>query len=173
MDEQGFDFRPGERRDPKPFEPPPWEKAAFEELRQKLPQPSEKTEVPDGGEQTQTTPPIGLAGGTTNARPASSDEATGTTAAVDDAMVIEMLSELSAEEPAQPKGLFAVGFGAGLVLVAIGGVMIVWAMAAVLSSRQTGWVGQWSGAGLGIFGAFFVGMGVWMLYRTLKQRGVL
>ena len=180
MDEQGFDFKPSERREPKPYEPPPWERDAFEELQRAQP---EKSVVPakepeqEGAESVAPQEPASSAASEQSSAP---DDQIAEAAAVgperpalDEARVIEMLSELSAEEPAKPNEYFAVGFGAGLVLVAIGGVLIVWGMAALVSSRQTGWVGQWSGAGLGMFGVFFMGMGVWMLYRTLKQRGVL
>lgn len=35
MSDEGFNFRPTERREAKPFEPPPWEADAFEEMARK------------------------------------------------------------------------------------------------------------------------------------------
>jgi hypothetical protein len=181
MDDQGFDFAPTERRAPKPFEPPPWERDAFEELKRKQAEEGPPAAAEEREEdQAPSTVPTAPASAEQSGRepeqvketaPGSQEPDDG--AEVDEAQVIEMLAGLAEEDPARPQGYFTVAFGAGLLMVAIGGVLVIWAMAALVSSRQTGWVGQWSGAGLGLFGAFFLGMGVWMLYRTLKQRGVL
>jgi hypothetical protein len=84
-----------------------------------------------------------------------------------------MLSGLAEEEPAPTQLYQRVAIGTGMALFALGAVLIVWAMAALVSARQTGFMGQMGGVGLGLFGAFFVGMGLWLFYRTLKQRGVL
>ena len=87
--------------------------------------------------------------------------------------MVEMLAGLAAEEPKPTDAYVPVALGTGLGLLALGGVLLVWAMAALVGSRQTGSMGQVGGAGLGLFGVFFLSMGVWLVYRTLKQRGVL
>jgi hypothetical protein len=179
MDEQGFDFKPEERREPKRFEPPPWEQAAFEELErtraaQAPREPKQQREEEESGQPNEPPASKEQESAPSAAVPRTDgDVGPGQPTALDESQVIEMLAGLSEEDPARPRSYFTVAFGAGLFLVAVGGVLIIWAMAALVSSRQTGSVGQWSGAGLGMFGAFFLGMGAWMLYRTLKQRGVL
>ena len=87
--------------------------------------------------------------------------------------MLEMLAGLAAEEPKPTTVYVPVALGTGLGLLALGGVLLIWAMAALVGSRQTGSMGQVGGAGLGLFGVFFLSMGVWLVYRTLKQRGVL
>jgi hypothetical protein len=192
VDDQGFDFRqPAHTREPKRFEPPPWEREAFADLERKREQeaaaaqaptepegaPAEPSPpVPDDTEAAQSAGPGAHAGG----QPAdggNGDAPAGVGDAgaepLDERVVIEMMAGLAAEEPSAKTSFFAVGVGSAIVLVAIGGVLMVWGMAALVGARATGWVGQMGGVGLGMFGVFFFGMGVWLLYRTLKQRGVL
>lgn len=188
MDEQGFDFRhPQKRREPKRFEPPPWEKQAFEELERKreeerreeearkaaeeepeilVAQPVEpETERP--GEEPDVTEPEPVGAG--------EDEAAGEPKAkgIEEREMIEMLAALAAEEPkpSQEYPQVAIAIGVGIAL--LGAVLVIWAMAALVGASRTGAVGYVGGAALGFFGVFFMAMGVWMVYRALKQRGVL
>jgi hypothetical protein len=179
VDEQGFDFkRPAGRREPKRFEPPPWEKDAFDELQKRkseeeakaaeiaavLEQASEPEPAagrvdeaePDAPEVRGAEPEEGLKGGQ-----------------LDERQVLELMAGLAAEEPPVARGIHKVAIATGMGLMALGAVLLIWGMAALVGSRQTGSLGQVGGLGLGFFGAFFMGMGLWLIYRTLKQRGVL
>lgn len=183
MSDDGFDFRrAAERRDTKRFEPPPWEREAFEELERKRAKEAAETEVaaavaaqaveecqepaPKSREASQGGAACGPAEG-----PAAGPAASGGQA--DEARMIEMLAELSAEDPPATRDYFTVSLGASLLMVALGAVLLVWGIAALVGSRRTGAVGSFAGTGLLLFGAGFFGGGVWMAYQTLKRRGVL
>jgi len=66
-----------------------------------------------------------------------------------------------------------VAIASAIVLGSIGGVLIIWAMAAMVGSQKSGATGAVGGLVLLVFGAGFVFGALWLAYRTLRQRGVL
>ncbi|HSK48733.1 MAG TPA: hypothetical protein VLA05_12140, partial [Coriobacteriia bacterium] len=173
--------KPVERRDRKSFEPPPWERQAFEELeRQRATETALSSESEPVQELAGTAGPTGAEAvppvttfEAARARHADASDGEQGGGGVSEAEMLELLAGLAQEEPPPVKSLLGVAIGSGLVLVALGGMLMIWGIAALVGARRTGWIGQVTGGGLGMFGVFFLGMGVWMLYRTLKQRGVL
>lgn len=168
MDEHGFDFKPVEKRDPRRFEPPPWERDAFErrerekerasetEVRLKEP-PAQEEEAPEVTAVEAETPP----------------KVAKEAPKLDEARVTEMLAALNVEDPPVDTRHGKVAVAVSLGTMALGAVLIMWGMAAFVGARDTGLFGRVTGVGLATFGAFFVGAGSWLLYRTLKQQGVL
>lgn len=177
MSDQGFDFRPpAEKRAPKAFEPPPWERDAFEELERKrahevAQQESAAVRAAVSEPQEEVRPPETETPATSLGPEAPGPGSEG--GGVPESVVLELMAGLAAEEPTATEAYSGVALGTAIFLVALGGVLVVWAMAALVGARVTGWIGQMTGTGLGLFGLFFFGMGVWLLHRTLKQRGVL
>jgi hypothetical protein len=84
-----------------------------------------------------------------------------------------MLASLSAEEPTSYEGLWRAAIVASILLGAIGAVLIVWSMAALVGARRSGAIGVTGGLILLLFGAGFVTGALWLTVRTLRQRGVL
>ena len=166
MDEAGFDFRPGEKREAKRFEPPPWEKDQFEELARQRAE-DERTappqELPAVAPQAIVTP-----------EGATPEAATGPPAStVDDARVTEMLAELAAEEPPATRAYWKTSVAVGAGIVAFGAVFVIWGMAALVATRRIGTVGMFGGSVLLLFGAGFVVGGLYVVVKNLRQRGVL
>lgn len=190
MADDGFDFHTPERREAKQFEPPPWEREAFEELERKRADqevgqrpPVDQAAAgatqapPDAPEREVERGPVseaavgqGVAAGRA-AQPGSEDAPVGPT--LDEARVTEMLAGLSAEEPRSAEGLWRAAIGSAIVLGAIGVVLVVWAIAAIVSARRSGAVGLTGGLILLFFGAGFVAGALWLTVRTLRQQGVL
>jgi len=183
--DDGFDFHKPPRREAKQFEPPPWEKEAFEEFErkraeQRAAEQAEVTPGPDEGAESETLSP---GEGVSEAKPPAAVVAHDDTAAssavepeapqLDEAKVVEMLADLSAEDPQENRTLWKVAVASAIVLGAIGAVLIMWAMAAIVGARRTGAVGWASGLVLLTFGAGFVAGAWWLTVRTLRQRGVL
>lgn len=171
MSGSGFDFRPPpERREPKQFQPPPWEEKAFEDLRAKRPAAEEAaSDVPEA--EVGEAPAIKPEPPTRELqKPATENAAEG---ALDAAVVTEMLAGLAAEDPPPIKTLYGVSMAVALFLAGIGVVLLVWAMAAFVGSRNTGTFGVMAGAALALFGIGFVAGGFWLAYKALRRRGVL
>jgi hypothetical protein len=182
VDDQDFQFRlPVEKRAPKPFEPPPWEKDAFEELEKRRvddaselqatnePQVAVEPQAVEPGPVVPVVPAPAAAG----MHVATADAGVEATEPLPEAEMLELMARLAEEEPKPGQAYWLAGAAVGLFLVALGGVLLIWATAAFVGSMRTGVIGKFGGTGLGVFGVFFVSTGVWMLYRTLKQRGVL
>lgn len=183
MSDQDFDFhRPTERREAKRFEPPPWEREAFEELQRKRtteePGP-EQAEPVEREEPAEAAPVVGESAGASTApsetpveRGAVSAGADGRPA-VEERVVLELLAGLRAEEPSIQPTVQRVSLVSALIVSAIGTVMILWGMAALVGSRASGPIGVFGGAVLLFFGAVAIAGAVWLTVRTLRQRGVL
>jgi len=94
--------------------------------------------------------------------------------ALDERRVTEMLADLAAEEPKVDAHAWKVALGSAIVSAAIGGVLIVWATAAMAAAGKSGSAtGRLGGLILLVFGAGFVFGALWLALRTLRQRGVL
>ncbi len=85
------------------------------------------------------------------------------------------MAGLRAEEPTSMQSYGTIALVLSALTGMVGVVMLVWAMAMFVSAnvRGTGRVGVVSGSIVALFGALFIGLGVWVAVRTLRQRGVL
>lgn len=193
MSDQDFDFhRPAERREAKQFEPPPWERDAFEELQRRRSQEENvSTNAPEEAveQNPQAERGTGTSGGdpTTGEAPVAKEPIgghqveppapvkTGAQAKhqVDERVVIELMAGLKAEEPSVQPAVQWISLFSALVIAAIGTVMILWGMAALIGSRASGPTGAFGGTVLLFFGAAAIAGAVWLTVRTLRQRGVL
>ena len=187
MDEQGFDFRKAqERREPKRFEPPPWEREAFEAIRvEREPDQPEAGEphrqpIEDAAPEVPEVPTEEPAGAGTKEQPVEERNGTGP----DEAQVLEMLARLAAEETEETRAVsraaFNVTVGVSITLGAVGMMVLMWGMAMfteIAADKRMGVavaaqkpMGAWT---TGFVGAGLLGLAVWLLYRMLRQRGVL
>lgn len=174
----GFDFRPPQRRESRRFEPPPWEREAFDKLRReredvsdesadapvRQPEPAEPEPVAEG-------PGPDIPEAVDGGREADDPKMAGT--AVDEGAVFEMLAGLAAEEPDTQRTFHTVVLGATAVLAAFGAVIMVWGVVALAGASRTGRVGVTGGSLFFLFGAASVGLAAWVAFKTLRQRGVL
>jgi hypothetical protein len=179
VDDKQFNLRvPAEVKQPRRFEPPPWERDAFEKVQRQreaekqepLPaaveqeaaasaEPLADPVVVDDGAQSQGSPPRKTAS-------VSGEQ-------IEERVLLEMLAGLAAEEPSSEPTYRKISHAASLLLVALGGVLIVWGMAALMSAGTTGMVGSLGGGVMLFFGSGFIGGAAWMTVKTLRQQGVL
>jgi hypothetical protein len=187
VEDQDFNFRPPvERREPKQFEPPPWEHDAFDELsRARAAEQAAAEAAAAEAAAAAANEAERQAAGAGAIEPAQA-EATpaGVTGQADqdagqpkvsEAQVTEMMAGLRAEEPTSMESYGVIAIVLSVFTGLVGVVMLVWAMAMFVSAgaRGTGRVGVVSGSIVAIFGALFIGLSMWVAVRTLRQRGVL
>ncbi len=157
MDDQGFDFRTIlEPREPKRFVPPPWETDSY----------------PKKVSPAQEVPPEEAEPQRSEAAPANPPR----DKAPSEAEMIELLADLAGEEPKDERALMNVTLAAALALSALGMVLMVWGVAAFVragAAEQGAGVARAGAATMWIFGAGFLASAIWLLYRLMKQRGVL
>ncbi len=180
----GFKMPPPQRKEPSRFEPPPWEKEAFEELERRKAAGEERSEavvpateepaadVPLEKRVPEVTKTPGDCGTDGSGVAAEQGKPNGATLPVE-AVLIEMLSELRDEEPSSQNVIHGISIGVAIALLALGAVLVIWGMAGIVGSRFTGTIGLAGGAVLLTFGAGFVALALWLVTRTLRQRGVL
>lgn len=89
---------------------------------------------------------------------------------VDEKQVELMMLELKAEEPTALKGAWMVAVGAGIFMALVGIVIGILGAAAMARVGRAGWFGEMV---VVTFGLAFVGIGAWLVYGALRQRGVL
>ncbi len=193
MGDEGFNFPPSERREPKQFEPPPWERDAFDERARAKEAERQAAEAAKAAEAEAVAAAAARATAAVESMDAatgpvqepsseSEPEATGLTQSpvesepkVSEAELTEMMAGLRAEEPTSMQTYGAIAIALSVFTGLIGAVMLIWAMAMFVSAnaRGTGRVGVISGSIVAFFGALFIGLSVWVAVRTLRQRGVL
>jgi hypothetical protein len=195
VSDKGFDFQPPPpRRQPRQFEPPPWERDQFErQARERAEQeriekeaaqaeaaraaPEQPTKK-DAGISEQVAQPVSTAsdGGEGGAEPTSADveerPAAEPRTVLDERQVELLLLGLREEEPESLAGLWLVGLTAGAVVMVVGLAISLWGTAAMFNSAL-GSTGKLGGTVLVVFGLAFVGVGGWLVYGALRQRGVL
>lgn len=176
-----FRIPPAHRREPGKFEPPPWEREAFEELHRKLDQAQRDDDLDAAidliaeevdGVASPPAPAEVAAKTAAVVTPATEPESEAVTGAeLDQARVTEMLAQLRAEEP-RASDFAGLRVAVGVGMAVLGAVMIVWAMAAFLKP-DGGATAKTGGTVLLLFGAGFIGGGAWTVVQVLKKRGVL
>jgi hypothetical protein len=198
VSDKGFDFQPPPpRRQPRQFEPPPWEKTQFEQhARERAEQEriereaalaaqdeadkaaSEKFVEEDAGagEEVAQAASSESEGSTAVAESAPTDieeqPVAGPRTVLDERQVDLLLLGLREEEPETLAGLWLVSLVANVVVMLVGLVISMWGTAAMVNTRL-GSTGKLGGAVLVVFGLAFVGVGGWLVYGALRQRGVL
>ena len=184
MDDQGFHFQPeSPRREARKFEPPPWEKDLSEQPAREQSEQAMPGVEPSGGDtadrkwEAQTAPPAARAAEVSNQvrRGTASGEGPAVAPAekpVDEQMVARMLIELRAEEPAGLEGAWVVNAAAGFVLVLVGIMAGIWS-ATALAKPGMGTIGFLAALSLLALGLGFLGVGVWLVVKALRQQGVL
>ncbi len=200
MADPGSEFKPVERREAKRFEPPPWERDQFEELaRQRAEQEAEQArlqaeaqaalaqEQAAAAERTMQQPlepaPGAVSAAQTidaetvaddNAPPAAGSPTTmAEVSGPEEAQLTEMLAGLAQEEPPAAEAYWKVNVAIGSVVVVIGLMFVVWAVTALVGAAKSGVVGVFGGSVLLIFGVGFMGGGVYVVVKNLRQQGVL
>lgn len=198
MSDQDFNFSPPppRREAKKVFEPPPWEKEQFDELarrkeaeriaaealaaaatQQQVPaQPVQPAASPASPPpETQAVAPQQVSAAPV-AQPPTAERAPGAEegeAVTEDPRIEAMMLGLRNEEPSFGEDVWKISVGAGAVLAAIGAVFVVWGIVALAATRGAGIAAPFGGVVLTAFGLVFAGIGVWMVLRTMRQRGVL
>ncbi len=165
MGESEFELGLERKQGPKPFEPPPWEREAFEEL-QRLREAQRGSEVPG----------VAVPAATEEAAPERTEaeaKASPRDKKIDPKVLDGLLAELAAEEAQSAVDLGYVGIVSGALLAAIGALLVIWGAAGFAGARQSGMIGITAAGGLGVFGVLFTAIGGWLLYREFKKRGVL
>lgn len=159
MNVQGFDFEgPREKREARSFEPPPWEREAFDELDRRRASEREAQELLRTADRA--------------TRSTQADSVQQEQQAPDEQEIDWMLASLKAEEP-KARDLSSVGVAVGVVIALLGVGLVATAATQLRGlGGAKGFGGQFAG-GLAVFGLFFMGIGGWLVFRTLRQRGVL
>lgn len=182
MSDQDFNFNPPPRRDAKKaFEPPPWEQDQFEELARRKEAEKAAVEVSLGSASGEALPvephegpPLATPVGETAPLQTRGTQATAAAPGDDpDPRIETMLMGLRSEEPPFGRQLWKVALAAAVVLALVGAVLTVWGLFALAAARRTGALGALGGGILISFGLGFVAVGGWMVFRTLRQQGVL
>ncbi len=135
------------RREPRKFEPPPWERDAFEELRRRKEQEQAERELEEALRRAKAAEVQGEAqqpGASEQAAPAPSKaaEEVGQSEAgkpaLDERQVERMLIQLALEEPkaTQHVGTFANAVAAGMAAAGLG--FVVWSAVLFARTRATG-----------------------------------
>ncbi len=160
---------------PKKFEPPPWERAQFEELERSRAEAREEEELaaalselevqatPEESPDSEAAPEI------VPEDTAGAGESGPRQDPLTDPRIEAMFLELSVSEQKAGADLWKIGLFGSLVLACIGAMLLVWGVvAAVRTSGSGGMVGA---SVLIAFGTGFVALAAWMTIRSLRQRG--
>ncbi|MDO9108288.1 MAG: hypothetical protein Q7U89_04765 [Coriobacteriia bacterium] len=134
------------KRAPRFFEPPPWESQQSDEL---------------------------AAAKQVRAESAKDVLAEAEPAKIDEAAMAEMLAKLAAEETHTNQGLWQAGVVASVGVGSIGLIVLIFGFVGFARTAKAGPVGVAGGAILVVFGLGMIALAIWLVVRTLKQRGVL
>lgn len=172
-----------QRREAKGFEPPPWERDAFEELSRKKAEEraEDDLEVALAGLDADEPEPPSAANEPAEDAPGQlpASAAAGPQSAQEDEVVARearaaaMLAQLAQEEPV-PKTHWVAGLVVAGLLASLGLMMLVWGIvgaARTAGVSEAGPVGLIGGVILGVFGIGLVAVASWLAARALKQRG--
>jgi hypothetical protein len=189
VSDQGFDFGPTPpRREARQFEPPPWERDQFErnkreiaereaaaqEARAKVVAEEEAALVAQQMADAATAEASAGAGAarTLGEGAAAQPETPAPKAEIDEKQVAMMMLGLRAEEPPALEGAWVVNLVAGGVVALIGFASAIWGVTA-LARKGLPAAGTLGGVILLGFGLGFLGVGGWLVFKALRQRGVL
>ncbi len=149
------------RREPRSFEPPPWELEQFERLERERSR-REQEAAPE----PVTVPVPEPAGESTVSAGSVPDEA-------DPAELDAMFLALKAEEPPAMEGAWKFGLVSAALVGFIGLMLVVWGAVALARTVGSGPAGVMGAMIMSVMGSMFVALAAWVGVRSLKQRGVL
>ena len=162
------------KRDVRPFEPPPWEREAFEALARKKAEEQAALDLlsaPHPSPKAPAEPQAEAATGADDPAPAATPTPA---AAVDERQVQAMLLELSREETTDTGHIRLVARIAAVITAAVGIGMLVGGLATLGNSqdaaKRTLATTMASGA-LSVFGLCFMAIGVWVWIRSNRVKG--
>jgi hypothetical protein len=138
-----------EKREARRFEPPPWEKEAFEAFARRKAEERQALE----------------ASGDASATPKQEPKPAAPAAAVDERRVQAMLLELGREEKTSTSHIGPVSRVASVV-TGIAGIGMVIGGISILQAAGTKSVAVMGGGALSVFGLCFAGMAVWVWVRS-------
>ncbi len=176
VSDSGFDFKTPRRREAKRFDPPPWEREAFEQLeRRSAAEAGEQGEAgPKSEESVEVAPQLARESKAPVGQGSSEKEGVAEAKPeIEEKRVLEMMAQLAGQEPAMHDKTWKPAIFLAMLAVALGCVMTVWGVAAMVRASETGLTGVAAALVLIAFGVGFVAVAVWMTVRTLRQRGVL
>ena len=166
----------GERREKKPFEPPPWERDAFEKIADRRGQTDALSEVPDEEPAVKPPPKTDAAGESVGPKPEKT--ADGPMCGGDDGEPALpdgfdlMMEGLRGAEAEAGETLDRAGAWVAMAVAVFGVVMFVWGMVGMFRGG-----GKLTAIAMGIalmgVGGLFAGAGVWSATKNLKRQGVL
>ncbi len=145
-----------ERRTPRSFQPPPWEAEQFTEARRTGADSHEPIPEPTASPK----PEAGQASG--EDRRANTDVA----------RMDVMLMRLRSEEPSAATQYRKVGIAAGVFLLVLGLMLVVWGLTALAATYGKGAAGMVGASALLLMGGLFGGVGVWVLVKSTREREV-
>jgi hypothetical protein len=187
VSDQGFDFGPPpSKREARPFEPPPWERDQFEQHRRELAEREAAAQAArdqvlaeqEAARLVEQGVAVSAAAETDGAQPEAAGENDEVPAAavpraeVDEKQVALLMLGLRAEEPRALEGAWVVNLAAGAVVAMVGFASGIWG-AIALSKRGMPVAGTLGAFVLLAFGLGFLGVGGWLIFKALRQRGVL
>lgn len=152
------------RREPRRFEPPPWEREQFERLERER----AGDAAPAPPEPEAPTLPEAVSGTGARPEPAAREPEPAGLPGMD-----EMLLALKAEEPPAVEAAWKLGLVVAVLVGTIGIMLVIWGMVALARSAASGPAGIMGATIMSVMGGLFVGLATWMGARSLKQRGVL
>ena len=182
MSDQDFNFAPPpvKRDRPKPFAPPPWERDQYEQHerdKNDRPQPARETTAEHMDERVpevvaaEVREEAAAAAPVAEAPVARAQDGVAGQARLDERAVAAMLTQLKLQEPDVSESTWKIALAMSFVLIVIGMAISIIGIVATTTTRAA--VGRFGGAVLLVFGFGFIGIGFWVTYRTLRQRGVL
>ena len=174
MSDQGFDFSPPPpRRECKKFEPPPWEAHRIDGPPRRQNGQEGVSLEPVGTQEEQAAVKIPENRTTMDPNASYTPRPQGST--LDEDNLTAMLFELKAEDPTAGRGFNRIGLAAGLFLLALGVLFVIWGtvMIAIAFRAGQGAVGVLIGSMVLVVGTGITGTGAWLVFRTLRQQGVL
>jgi hypothetical protein len=179
-----------EKQKARKFEPPPWEKDAFEALARKKAEEQEALELLVAAQAAAGAPVVAtaeaLASEATTLTPSEdtaaapapapgstapkAEKAPESTLAVDERQVKAMLLELGREETTPTSHIKLISRAASIITGVAGAGMVIGGISALRTAGTTP-VGVMGGGALSVFGLCFVGMAVWVWIRSNRVKG--
>ncbi|MCX8006584.1 MAG: hypothetical protein N3B11_00500 [Coriobacteriia bacterium] len=129
------------RREPRKFEPPPWERDAFEELRRRKEQERAERELQEALErarQAAAQPPAPPPQSAESEKPPPSQQEAAEAAGLDERAVERMLIQLSLEEPKATTHVATLANAVAAAMAAAGLGFVVWSAVLFARTRTAG-----------------------------------
>jgi hypothetical protein len=173
-------FPPGQRREKPTFEPPPWERDQFEELAKQKREADEAQQLAaaDSAAEGLSTEAVAEELPAAAAEPEpqageASEEVGAEKPELDPKHVEMLMMGLRSEEPRPDEAYWKVTIGAGVASALIGLLVTTWGLVALATPKRPGAGPMLFVTLLLVFGLGFIAGGAWVIFNSLRQRGVL